>query len=315
MTIRHLQIFTEVCKTESITKAGEALGMAQPAVSNAIKELEAFYQVRLFDRMNRRLYLTDAGLFLEEHANAILTQLEEVRDMIGDMEKTARIRIGSNSTFGSCYLPGLLQRFRAHHPTVSIYTRIENSSAMERVLLHNELDFAIVDDLSSSQYFYKQLLFTDKMLLVCSPGFPFLPAITQTPEFLSNRAVTLETISTLPLLLREQGSGSRSLIEKAFRMLGKKPVIVSESSSTQALIQLCLQGQGLMLLTESQADSYVKKQRLIQLPLENFDLCRPYYLVYHKSKYLTSSMRAFLEQIKTLLPDPSCAAPLDNDFS
>lgn len=315
MTIRHLQIFTEVCKTESITKAAETLGMAQPAVSSVIRELEHYYQVRLFDRMNRRLYLTQAGQFLEEQANAVLTQLEEIRDMIRDTETASRIRIGSNSTFGSCYLPGILERFASRHPSIGIYTRIENSSRMENALLHNELDFAIVDNLSASRYFSHRLLLTDRLLLVCSPGFAFLPELTKNTHFLSDRSISPETLSSLPLLLREQGSGSRSIADKIFRMLGQSPVIVSESNNTQVLIQLCLQGLGMMLLTETQAAPYLERQEMLGFGLRDFDLRRPYYLIYHKSKYLTRGMQAFLHEISDLLSDPSAAALSDNDFS
>lgn len=318
MTIRHLKIFAKVCLTGSITQAGEALGMAQPAVSSAIKELENYYQVRLFDRMNRRLYLTPAGQFLSEHANSILTQLAEIKDMIQDTEQSVPIRIGSNSTFGSCYLPGLLQRFFALHPSIGVYTRIENSSRMEEALLRNELDFAIVDNLSASRYFHQQMLLTDQMLPVCSPSFFYLPAITRKADFFMDRSISLQTLASLPLLLRETGSGSRSIADKIFRMLSQKPFIVCESSSTQVLIELCLQGQGVMLLTCAQAAPYLKEKKLIRLHVKDFDLSRSYYLIYHKSKYLTKSMASFLKEIDRLLEPPSPKAMADRskeDFS
>ena len=96
MTLKHLRIFAEVCRMESITEAAKNLNMAQPAVSNAIRELEAFYQVKLFERMNRRLYITNAGEYLRGYADSILTQFEESRDILQDIAASTRIRIGSN---------------------------------------------------------------------------------------------------------------------------------------------------------------------------------------------------------------------------
>ena len=324
MTIRHLKIFTEVCRTESVTRAAEALQMAQPAVSSVIRELEDHYQVKLFERMNRRLYITEAGQFLAEQANAILAQLDEIEDMIGDVERTSRIRLGSNSSFGASYLPELLEAFGTRHPEISLYTRIENSSRMEDALLHNELDLAVVDNLSDSHYFHSRLLLTDEMTLVCSPDFPYLSSITSEPDFFKSRSISAETLASLPLLLRESGSGSRSIIDKIFRMLGPEPRIISESTNTQALIQLCLRDAGVMMLTWPQAEPYLEEQRLLHFGLKDFDLSRPYYLICHKSKYLTKGMNTFLRELPDLLSsvtgrtDPaagSFSAPSDNGFS
>ena len=108
MTLKHLRIFAEVCRMESITEAAKNLNMAQPAVSNAIRELEAFYQVKLFERMNRRLYITNAGEYLRGYADSILTQFEESRDILQDIAASTRIRIGSNVSFGANYLPKII---------------------------------------------------------------------------------------------------------------------------------------------------------------------------------------------------------------
>src|SRR5699024_128386 len=108
MTLRHLKIFVEVYRTGSITKAAERLHLSQPAVSNAIKDLESYYGVMLFERMTRKIYITKAGLMLWQYANSILSQLEEVREMIKDEESTSGIRIGSNVAFGALYLPAVL---------------------------------------------------------------------------------------------------------------------------------------------------------------------------------------------------------------
>ena len=104
MTLKHLRIFVEVCRMDSITKAAENLNMAQPAVSNAIRELESFYQVKLFERMNRKIYITSAGKYLCESADAILSQFDESKDVLLDIASSTKIRIGSNVSFGGYYL-------------------------------------------------------------------------------------------------------------------------------------------------------------------------------------------------------------------
>lgn len=173
MTLKHLRIFAEVCRMESITEAAKNLNMAQPAVSNAIRELEAFYQVKLFERMNRRLYITNAGEYLRGYADSILTQFEESRDILQDIAASTRIRIGSNVSFGANYLPKIISDFQSIHPEIPLFTMIQNSSHIEDCLLHNELDFAIVDNLSSHAGIRQTLIKEESMVALCSLIFLF----------------------------------------------------------------------------------------------------------------------------------------------
>lgn len=153
--------------------------MAQPAVSNAIRELEAFYQVKLFERMNRRLYITNAGEYLRGYADSILTQFEESRDILQDIAASTRIRIGSNVSFGANYLPRIIS-VPVDPPGDPSFTMIQNSSLIEDCLLHNELDFAIVDNLSSHAGIRQTLIKEESMVALCSPNFSFLPAFSST---------------------------------------------------------------------------------------------------------------------------------------
>ena len=115
MTIRHLTIFSEVCHLNSITKAAERLNMSQPAVSSAIRELETYYQTKLFERMNRRLYLTEPGQYLLQHADSVLAQLDEAKEYLSDIASATQIRIGSNVSFGESHLAdGLPERIPGH---------------------------------------------------------------------------------------------------------------------------------------------------------------------------------------------------------
>ncbi len=228
MTLKHLRIFAEVCRMESITEAAKNLNMAQPAVSNAIRELEAFYQVKLFERMNRRLYITNAGEYLRGYADSILTQFEESRDILQDIAASTRIRIGSNVSFGANYLPKIISDFQSIHPEIPLFTMIQNSSHIEDCLLHNELDFAIVDNLSSHAGIRQTLIKEESMVALCSPNFSFLPAFSST--FLHSHhthdksdsfrqlspELSIQDFEKIPLLVREPGSGCRDMLDKRF---------------------------------------------------------------------------------------------------
>ena len=131
MTLRHFHIFSTVCKKESITKAAEELNMAQPAVSFAIRELESYYGTKLFERMNRRLYITDAGKQLLVYADSVLAQCNEAKDVLSDINAMTQIRLGANVSVGNSWLQNCIDGFEKIHPEIPIYTSVQNSSQLE----------------------------------------------------------------------------------------------------------------------------------------------------------------------------------------
>lgn len=318
MTLKHLRIYREVCRMESITKAAESLNTTQPAVSTAVRELESFYQVKLFERMNRKIYITEAGKVLLEYADSILSQFDESKDILRDIATSTRIRIGSNVSFGSASLPNLIANFRKLHPEIPIYTTIANSSQIEEALLRNELDFAIVDRLNDNEKLRRMPFKEDQMCALCSPDF-YYPISNKgvsehnTPkgDFVNKQsmcqsnftmidALSLRDFAHIPLLLREPGSGSRDMLDKIFHINGITPHIALESISTQALLEFCLLGQGVLFLSSEQAKRYIDSGQLIRLNLSDFDLTRQYDLIYHTKKYITKSMHRFIDFIQDI---------------
>lgn len=307
MTLKHLRIFAEVCRVESITKAAENLNMAQPAVSNAIRELESFYQVKLFERMNRKIYITNAGEYLRGYADSILLQFDESKDILQDIAASTKIRIGSNVSFGANYLPDIIADFQKIHPEIPVTTTIQNSSQIENLLFHNELDFAIVDNLNANFNIHQTLLKEDSMVALCSPDFAYLPIMTSPSRhkilnadqhsFQRELILSIYDFEKIPLLARENGSGCRDILDKLFHQYGIHPKIALESTSTQALIEFCLHGQGILFLPDHQAQKYISSGTLLEIQMKEIDLRRYYYFIYHKKKYLTKSMHYFLDYI------------------
>ena len=146
MTLRHLEIFSAVCAQGSFTRAAEKLNMAQPAVSLAIRELETFYAVRLFERMNRRVYLTEAGRTLRQYADTVLSQFRESVEVLRESGARGFCSFGVHVTLGETRLAGILTRLAAELPEMQVRACVQNSRETERMILQNELDFAVVDN-------------------------------------------------------------------------------------------------------------------------------------------------------------------------
>lgn len=286
MTLRHFSIFSEVCRQGSVTKAAGALNLAQPAVSSAIREMESFYGVRLFERMNRRLYITEAGEQLLQYSDSILAQYDEAKNVLREINTMTRIRIGANVSFGTSGLPELIRGFMKQYPQIPVYTQVNNSHQIEEALLQNNLDYGIIDYPEKSEYFFCDLLCQDVILAVCAHNFPIVDEIS------------VREITSVPLLVREEGSGSRNLVESMKKEAGGNLNIVMESTSRQSLISACLAGMGLLILPESLLQEKLADKSLRKVHIRNADFVREYYLVRHKSKFQTKSMKCFREYVE-----------------
>lgn len=284
MTFKHLQIFSEVCRVGSITKAAEHMNMAQPAVSNAIRELESYYSTKLFDRMNRRIYITQAGEQLYSYANSILGQFHETKDVIRDAGMMTKVRVGVNVSYGTGIFPSQVSGFSKAHPDIPLFFSVRNSGEIEEDLLRNELDFGIIDYPQKPLYFQYRLIMEEEMVTVCSPDFAL------------SDDISIKDMEGVPLLMREHGSGSRNYVERFFSDNHIEPLIKMESVSTQSLTEMCKAGIGALFLPKSVVTPQLESGSLREIKIREKECGRKYYLVYHKSKYLTKSMQIFLEE-------------------
>ncbi len=282
MTLRHLQIFEAVCAENGITAAADKLYMTQPAVSRAVKELEEFYGVRLFERMNRRLYITPAGNRLLEYTGAILSRFSESVGSLRNSDALSLLKVGVNVTIGEALLPGVLKNFGELYPDVSVVSVVENSKQIEELLQKNEIDLAVTDNVTVSPYFITEILFREDMAVLCAPGYT--DRETLTPEELAGEK----------LLLREKGSGTRDSIERVLAPAGFGTAPVMESISPAALIGAAVQGLGITILSPHTAKKELTDGSLKQLKIKNAKFPRDYFVVYHKSKLVTSVMKNFI---------------------
>ena len=270
MTLRHLTIFRAVCQTESITLAAEHLNMTQPAVSLAVRELEDFYGVQLFERMNRRIYITEAGRTLLQYADTILSQC----------------RFGVHVTFGETVLPSLLRRLAEQLPDITVRAFVTNTRENEEMLLRNELDFAVIDNVKGLEALRTVPLGKEEMAVVCRP------------DHRSGNSITLEELAGERLLLREKGSGTRDSIDTVFGTAGLTVSAFLDSSSTYALLSCAREGLGVTILPRSLTAEALREGTLKELTVTDGAFFRRYYLAHHKNKYLTDSVRQVVQALQ-----------------
>lgn len=281
MTRKHFTIFVEVCRFLNFSQAAEALNTTQPAVSLAVKELESHYGVALFERMNRRVYLTPAGEALLATAQDVLRGFQEAEETLGQGRPLA-LRVGANVSFGEAGLAQVLGRFRQEHPQVRLRALVANSDKIQSLLAENQLDVGIVDGLGVSERLRAQPLYQEDLVLAAAPGrFP-APA-------------TVEDLAALPLLLREPGSGLRSSVDRVFSQQGLAPQPLLESTSTAALAQAAKAGLGVAILPEALAQ---RESGLQVGTVPEVRFFRQFACALHRQKAPSPALKAFLALLR-----------------
>lgn len=291
MTIRHLQIFECVCRYMSVTRAAQAMNMSQPAVSLAIRELESYYQEKLFVRGNRRIYLTEAGETLAQYAGALLNQFEEVDALMRDRNSFRECRFGVNISTGETRLADLMDAIYRDIPEAKLRVYVDNSRAIEEKLKRNEIEFAVLDSLSGQGNYAVKLLYSDSMAVVCRKVF-------DAPE-----EVSLNTLSAFPLMLREAGSGNRMSTDAVFEKGGCKADPVIESASDLCLLELARSGYGITVLPRKLIQKDLMNGTLREITVQDADFSRHYYLVYPRKKYQTGMTRRIVSLLENTISD------------
>jgi LysR family transcriptional regulator, transcriptional activator of the cysJI operon len=186
MNLRHLKIFVAVCEHDSLTSAARSLYLSQPSVSQSISELEKFYGVRLFERLNHRLRLTLAGERLLSYARHVLNLTEQVKKELSEFGTAGTLRIGASLTIGAYLLPELASAFSQKMPSVDIFTVVDNTDVIEQMILQDSLDVGLVEGPVHSSDIIEKKIKTDQLVLIAAPQNPICKKEELTVADLSN---------------------------------------------------------------------------------------------------------------------------------
>ena len=298
MTLRHPRIFVEVARTGKMSAAAQNCYISQPTVSQAIRELEEHYRVRLFERLSKKLFITPEGKTLFSYAVRTLEQYKLLEDAMSGMEKGTSLRLGATVTVGTCLLPGIINDLNRKIHTLSQYTYVGNTRTIEEMLLKSQLDIGIVEGIVESPELISIPVARDYLVLAAAPDHP----ISRMPQ------VHISQLRDYNFVLREAGSGTRKLFTDYMTRVNIPLHIICEAGCPDAIKRIVLYNQCLTAISVRLVESELKNGSLrIYLNKENaWD--RSFYLVYHKDKFVTEPMLALRDILKQYeepwLPEP-----------
>lgn len=284
MTLRHLRIFTAVCETGSMTAASERLFIAQPSISLAISEMEEYYGVKLFDRISRKLYLTDSGRRALQYARHIIDLMDEMEQGMKNADTVGRLRVGTSITIGTYLLPGYIKCLKDRFPTLHVEAVIGNSGKIEQQILENKIDMGIIEGAVHSSFIVSESFEGDEMVFICPPDHPF-----------SGRCLeSLELLKDQEFIVRENGSASREILNGilAANELALHPLW--ESTSNQAIVQGVKEGMGISMLPLFLVKEGLEKGGLSRFQVKDVAVSRRFSVIYHKNKFLSESARTLV---------------------
>ena len=288
MTIRHLQIFITVADLGSMTSAAKALFISQPTVSQAITELETHYGIKLFERLSKRLYLTEKGSQLLSYARHVTSLLEEMEQVIKNSEKSGSMMVGATLTIGESLLPELISSFNKEYPSLKVKAIIKNTWDIEELIIKNSVELAIVEGAVHSPDIVSEPFENDELVLVCGKGHPLYVANSLVPAALAD----------IDFIVREKGSGTRELFDNTMSANEIKWQPSWECNGSDILKSAALSGLGVAVISKRLVKQELKNKALHVLEIKGITLRRKFSIIYHKNKYMTESMKAFITLCK-----------------
>lgn len=284
MTLRHFQIFLAVCDTMNMTAAAEALYISQSAVSQAIAELENHYEVRLFERLSRRLYLTQAGEKLLGYARHMTRMNKEIDLQMQSMREGGLLRIGASVTVGAYVVPELVSSFLNTHPAAEVEVVEDNTTVIEKLLLTDKIDIGLVEGDIVSPDLNVIPFAEDELVLICGKTHRFYGQTLTDPKEMEKEK----------FIVREQGSGTRKTFENvmAANHISWKPAWTCNNADT--IKKAVEKGLGVSVISRRAVEKEAAEGLLYIVPVQNLRFGRLFKIVYHKNKYLHKVMKDFI---------------------
>lgn len=285
MTLRSLQIFVAVAECGNMTKAAEKLFISQPSVSLAISDIEREYDVTLFNRNAGKIQLTHTGRKVLEYARKILSLELDMEKCMRHEAENYCIRVGATITVGATIIGPVIAKMKESIPKVNYHVNVANTHIIEKMLLDGEVDVAVVEGEISNPNLEVRSFLNEHLVLICPPTHPFA----------TRESINISELADVPLLLREEGSGTRKQFDNAMEQNNVEPIVRWSSYSFGALIDAVENDLGVAVISGLLARKNQKNNNYHICNIEGDDLSRAFKLIYHKDKYISHILSKFTE--------------------
>ncbi len=291
---QRLAAFVAVVEQEGFSRAGLALHMTQPAVSQQVQALERELGARLLERSNRFLHLTPAGEIVYDHARQILEVEERMRRYVSDLTNAASgsLTIGASYTIGEYLLPLVLATFQRRYPRVTPAVTIANTQHVAELVVARRLDLGLVEGDVTLPQAQTHPLLEDRLTIIAPPGHRLVGRSDVAPEDLAGET----------WIVREAGSGTRAASDAFLTDHGLRSVAQLEFGSTQMIKEAIAAGMGISLLSRWATRREVAQGALAELSVADTPCVRQFSALTLRSRFQTRALDVFLRLLDEMTP-------------
>lgn len=274
-----------VAECGKMRAAAEKLYISQPAVSQAVQELEEHYHVKLFERLSQKLSITEMGKLLLTYARQTVELFENTELVMKNAGEVSRIRLGASITVGTSLLNDYLDQYETLYGKLDTKVVINNTQTIESLLRSCKLDLGIVEGVVVDKDMKQIPVCEDELVLVAGKAH----------RLFHQEEITLEDIKNETLISREEASVNRNQFEQ---LLLEKNISIQKSwscTNSEAIKRAVEHGRGLAILSKMIIKKEVEAGSLKILQLEDFHVRRQIHLIYHKDKFMSKPLKQFIE--------------------
>ncbi len=287
MELRHLKTFCVAAEVQSFTETARRLDYVQSNITNQIKQLEDELNVKLFDRLGKKVVLSNEGRAFYPYAQNILKQCEEAHNVLSADPFKGVLNIGASDTCCIYYLPQLLKEYRRRYPLVEVKVDTVPCYRAPDMLRANKVDIAVIlSNTSSNPDITSKLLSRERMFVVTSPHHRLAQA---------EAPIEPQRLSRECLILTSPTCGYRPIVLSILQELEVQPESVIELANVAAIKECLYCGLGFAVLPEKAVRSELDSGALRSLSVKQFSLEVQNQLIYHKDKWMSSISQAFVD--------------------
>lgn len=290
---RKLEVFIKIFETKSFSKAAKELFLSQPTVTIHLKELENFLGVRLLDRDTRNVIPTKAGKIVYEYGKQILRIYKQMEKELWPYrdEEAGYIEIGGSTIPGQYILPRIIKLFKEENPKIKVYLKVSDTQGIIEGVLNGIFEFGVVGAKTKQSELNFEACCEDEIILIAPSDF-------------SEDEISLSQIYTLPLIKREEGSGTWKNVILALERVGLNPAklnIVGEMGSTEAVKSAVKEGLGLSFVSRRAVELELALNLIKAVRIKDLQIIRNFYLIYLRNKEFSPPGQKCLNFFKRLL--------------
>lgn len=287
-TINQLRIFLKITQTKSITQASKELHLTQPAVSIQLRNFQDQFELPLTETIGRQIYITDFGKEIAEAAESILNQVHAInyKAKAYQGKLTGKLIVSIVST-AKYIMPFFLRSFLEKHPSIELEMDVTNKSKVVESLQKNEVDFSLVSIIPEDLKLHRMDLLENKLFLIGNSSSTIKP---------KNQKLLFKE---LPLIFREQGSGTRQTMERFIEKYHLPVQKKIELSTNEAVKQAILANLGYSIMPVIGSETELENKRLKIVPVKGLPVVTNWSLIWLQEKKLSPVAQAFIKHLNT----------------